>query len=227
MTRSLASVAVVDYGAGNLRSVGGALERLGAPWRLARDPRELEVAGAVLLPGVGSAGSAMRVLEQRGFPAALRRLDRPLLGICLGFQLLFERSEEEGGVRCLGILPGRVGRLAAGRLPHMGWNRVRTTRSHVLFAGAPAEGEWFYFAHSYGCECASEVAIAEAVHGVPFVAAAGAGSVCGVQFHPEKSDAAGLRLLAAFLRAAGVAVADPVPAPPYVAAEPPSPAHGG
>jgi glutamine amidotransferase len=202
-------VAVVDYGAGNLRSVGGALDRLGVGWRLARTPDELEPAAAVLLPGVGSAGSAMRELERRGLPGALRRLDRPLLGICLGLQLLFERSEEEGGVRCLSMLPGRVRRLAgAPRLPHMGWNRTRSTRPHVLFAHGPPEGEWFYFAHSYACQCPREVTIAEATHGETFAAAAGEGVVCGVQFHPEKSGAAGLRLLAAFLRAAGVSVAD-------------------
>ncbi|HEY7462558.1 MAG TPA: imidazole glycerol phosphate synthase subunit HisH [Gemmatimonadota bacterium] len=201
------TLAVVDYGAGNLRSVGGALDVLGAAWRLAKGPEDLEGAPAVLLPGVGSAGSAMRELERRGFPSALREPARPLLGICLGLQLLFERSEEEGGVRCLGILPGRVRRLeGAPRLPHMGWNRVRPIRPHALFPKADP-GEWFYFAHSYLCECPAELTLAATTHGETFASAIGEGAVCGVQFHPEKSGAAGLRLLAGFLSGAGVATA--------------------
>lgn len=197
-------VAVVDYGAGNLRSVGGALDRLGASWRLAPSADELDGAAAVVLPGVGSAGFAMRELERRGLAEPLRRDHRPLLGICLGLQLLFERSEEEGGIDCLGLLPGRA-RLLSGapKLPHMGWNLARPARPHPLFGGAP-EGDWFYFAHSFGCECPDEVAVAFTDHGGPFASAAGDGRVCGVQFHPEKSGAAGLEVLGGWLRAAGL-----------------------
>jgi glutamine amidotransferase len=198
-------VAVVDYGAGNLRSVGGALDRLGVGWRLARTPEGLRAASAVVLPGVGSAGAAMRELEKSGLAEAIRGLEPPLLGICLGLQLLFERSDEEGGVRCLGMLPGRVGRLReTPRLPHMGWNHARPLAGHPLFEGLGPEGDWFYFAHSYACDCPPEVALAETTHGASFVSAAGLASVCGVQFHPEKSAGAGLRLLARFLRMAGL-----------------------
>ena len=198
-------VAVVDYGAGNLRSVGGALDALGVDWRLAARPEDLEGAGAVVLPGVGSAGSAMRELERRGLAEALRATQAPALGICLGLQLLCERSEEEGGVRCLGLIPGRARLLArAPRLPHMGWNLVRPLRDHPLLRGCPGAGEWFYFAHSYGCDCPGEHALAVTEHGGAFVSAAAAGKVWGVQFHPEKSSGAGLRLLERFLDAAGL-----------------------
>jgi len=151
----------------------------------------------------------MRELDRRGFASALSALRTPLLGICLGLQLLFERSEEEGGVRCLGLLPGRVRRLAgAPRLPHMGWNRAQPRARHPILAGWHPEGEWFYFAHSYGCDCPAEVVLAETVYGPPFASAAGFHLVCGVQFHPEKSSAAGLRVLAAFLDRAGVQVGE-------------------
>jgi glutamine amidotransferase len=216
-------LAVVDYGAGNLRSVGGALDALGARWIFARQPDELAAAGAILLPGVGSAGSAMRELERRGLAAPLKQTRVPVLGICLGLQLLFEDSDEEGGTRCLGLLPGRVTRLeGAPRLPHIGWNRVQPIREHPLFERpatfdsaqsrspdrADPRGEfpdWFYFAHSYACSCPHEVALASTEYGRSFVSAAGHDRVWGVQFHPEKSAAGGLLLLQAFLRASGLA----------------------
>jgi glutamine amidotransferase len=175
-------VAVCDYGAGNVRSVQVALERLGAEAQATSDPADVWAADLVVLPGVGAAGSAMQALEASGLAAALRELHaagRPILGICLGLQLALEESEEDGGVKCLGLVPGRAVRLRDGRVPRIGW--------------APVEpgGEAFYFAHSYSVETPGGTAQSEGV-----VAEAKFGSFTGVQFHPEKSGAAGARYLA-------------------------------
>lgn len=175
------TVAVCDYGAGNLRSVVVGFERLGVDVRATRRPAELEEAALAVLPGVGSAASAMEALRAGGLDTALRaRVDagKPTLGICLGLQLALEESEEDGGVPGLGILPGRAARLREGRVPRIGW--------------APVEpgGEAYYFAHSYAAETSAATARSEGV-----VAIAEAGSFVGVQFHPEKSGAAGARFL--------------------------------
>ena len=170
------TVAICDYGAGNVHSVAVAFRRLGA--ELVDDVRSADVA---VLPGVGSAASAMAGLRERGLDDALReRFDagRPILGICLGLQLALEESEEGGGVPCLGFVPGRARRLRGGRVPRIGWAVVEP------------EGDAFYFAHSY---CAETPAVTATSEGV--VAAAAAGSFLGVQFHPEKSGAAGARFL--------------------------------
>jgi len=178
-------LAVCDYGAGNVRSVLAALRRLSADARSTRDPADVLAADLAVLPGVGSAGSAMAGLRRAGLDDALRErvaADGPTLGICLGLQLALEESEEDGGVPGLGLLPGRAARLREGRVPRMGWAPVE-----------PWE-ETFYFAHSYAAETPAAIAFSEGV-----VAAAEAGSFLGVQFHPEKSGPAGARFLAQVL----------------------------
>jgi imidazole glycerol phosphate synthase glutamine amidotransferase subunit len=174
-------VAVCDYGAGNTRSVLGAFRRLGASAAVTSDPAEALAAELTVLPGVGSAASAMERLRERGLDEALRErvaAGRPTLGICLGLQLALEESEEDGGVRGLGLLPGRAVRLREGRVPRMGWSEV------------PELGETYYFCHAYAAETEAATAVSEGV-----VAAAESGSFIGVQFHPEKSGAAGARFL--------------------------------
>jgi imidazole glycerol-phosphate synthase subunit HisH len=193
-------VAVVDAGGANLGSVRYALERLGARPRLVRDPDALAAATRVILPGVGAAAPAMAALRTRGLDRALRQLQVPLLGICLGMQLLYE-SSEEGDVACLGLLPGRVRamRASAGvRIPHMGWNRLRARRPSPLLEGI-ADGEQAYFVHGYAAPV-DAACIAESRHGAPFAAMVESGRICGAQFHPERSSRAGARLLRNFLR---------------------------
>lgn len=196
-------IAIVDYGAGNLRSVELALRHLGVPSRRACGPEALEGSSGLLLPGVGAAASAMASLEEAGLADPLRRLGAagggpPLLGICLGAQLLTEASDEGGGrVPCLGLLPGETRRFPAGvRLPQVGWNRVRL-QADPLFEGLAA-AEHFYFNHAHRVVCEARWVVAEAEYGEPFPAAVRKGRVAGVQFHPEKSGHAGLRLLRNF-----------------------------
>jgi imidazole glycerol-phosphate synthase subunit HisH len=174
-------VAICDYGAGNVRSVQVAFERLGVEAAPTSDPRAASSAELTVLPGVGSAASAMGSLEASGLAAALRERfasGRPILGICLGLQLALEESEEDGGVECLGLVPGRAVRLRDGRVPRIGWASVE-----------PGEGT-YYFAHSYAAETPAVTARSEGL-----VAEARSGSFTGVQFHPEKSGAAGARYL--------------------------------
>lgn len=192
-------IAVVDYGAGNLRSVELALDRVGADHRRAATPSELEGASGVVLPGVGAAESAMRELEGRGLAERLRSPDAPLLGVCLGMQLLTETSDEgeAGSVRCLGLVPGRTRRFRPGvRLPQIGWNRVRL-REDPLFRGLERE-EWFYFLHGHRVVVEDRCTVGSATYGERFPAAIREGDVAGLQFHPEKSGTAGLRVLANF-----------------------------
>ena len=170
-----------EHGAGNVRSVLVACRRLGADARATGDPDEALAADLAILPGVGSAGTAMRGLAARDLDVALRervQAGRPTLGICLGLQLALESSEEDGGVRGLGLLPGRSVRLRGDRIPRIGWARVEPG------------GEAFYFAHSYAADTPAATAVSEGV-----VAVAEAGSFLGVQFHPEKSGRAGARFL--------------------------------
>jgi glutamine amidotransferase len=175
-------VAVCDYGAGNTRSVVAALIRLGADTVTTHDPEEVLTAELAVLPGVGSAASAMAGLRAHSIDEALRdrsAAGRPILGICLGLQLALEASDEDGGVRGLGLLPGRAVRLRAERVPRIGWAPVDPGH------------EAFYFAHSYVAETPAASAWSEGL-----VAAAHADGFFGVQFHPERSGAAGARLLA-------------------------------
>jgi glutamine amidotransferase len=187
-------VVVADYGAGNLRSLCSALERAGAEPVVTEDPAEVERAPLTAIAGVGNTGAAVRGLEQRGLAEALLtrvRAGRPVLGICVGMQLLFGESEEGGAG--LEILPGRVERLRASRVPHMGWNELRVTGPTRLLERL--DGEDVYFAHSYACAPAAAIAVAEVEHDGPVVAAVEHGSVAGVQFHPERSGPAGARAL--------------------------------
>jgi glutamine amidotransferase len=188
-------VALADYGAGNLRSVSSALERAGARPSVTGDPRQVELAPLTVIAGVGNTGAAAKGLEERGLASALLgrvRSGRPLLGICVGMQLLFGESEEGGAG--LAILPGRVERLRAGHVPHMGWNELHVTAPTLLLDGL--DGEDVYFAHSYACVPDATITVAEVGHdGTAVVAAIEHGSVAGVQFHPERSAAAGAQVL--------------------------------
>jgi imidazole glycerol phosphate synthase glutamine amidotransferase subunit len=194
-------IAVVDYGAGNLVSIDQALTGVGAQVTIARDPDDLRVADALVVPGVGAAAPAMERLDRAGLTEPIRAwiaADRPFLGICLGLQLLFEGSDEDGATT-LGVLPGRSEQLRdAPTLPHIGWNQVVRRREHPVFAGI-ADGADFYFVHSYAGQPSAgledEVVLATTEHGPPFVSAVARGNLVGVQFHPERSGADGLRLL--------------------------------
>jgi glutamine amidotransferase len=195
---------VLDYRAGNLRSVETALLHLGARFKISNRPEDVAAAERLIVPGVGEARDAMEQLSSSGLDQAIGgflRSGRPLLGICLGCQIVFERSEERT-VTCLGFLPGTVRRFvpAAGRkVPHMGWNRVFQRRSHRIFKGIP-DGAFFYFVHSFYPDPAeSDVVIGECEYGERFAAAVARDNLVACQFHPEKSAESGLRLLANFL----------------------------
>ncbi len=195
-----ADVLIIDSGGANLASLQFALERLGASAEVSVDPARIVAAPRVMLPGVGSAGDAMRRLRSAGVDRVFPGLRQPVLGICLGMQLLFERSAE-GPSETLGALPGEVGRLVAapGRpVPHMGWNTLENLQSDPLLEGI-APGEHFYFVHSFAARPSSST-LATSDYGDAIVAVAGRGNFRGVQFHPERSGAAGARLLANFLR---------------------------
>jgi imidazole glycerol-phosphate synthase subunit HisH len=188
-------VVLADYGAGNLRSVCAALTRAGAAPKISLSPRAIAAAPLAVIAGVGNASSAARALEERGLADALRERAagaRPVFGICVGLQLLFEESEEGGSG--LGLLRGAVRRLQARRVPHMGWNTLFVRNGANLLAGL--DGCDVYFAHSYACLPADPVVVAEVEHDGPVVAAVEHGLVAGVQFHPERSGAPGARLLA-------------------------------
>ncbi|MEQ1512586.1 MAG: imidazole glycerol phosphate synthase subunit HisH [Lysobacteraceae bacterium] len=200
---------LIDAGGANLGSVRYALGRIGAQPRLVRDADELGAPERIILPGVGAAAPSMALLRARGLHAALRASTVPLLGVCVGMQLLFE-SSEEGDVDCLGLLKGRVRKLSGGpglRVPHMGWNRLRKRAdangdSSPLLDGID-DGAHAYFVHSYAVLVDDETdacVLAESDHGQYFAAVVGSGKRYGVQFHPERSSAAGLRLLDNFLK---------------------------
>lgn len=192
-------IGIVKYRAGNLASVSNALERLDVPWRITDEPDELDRCRAILFPGVGHAGSAMEDLKQRGLDIWLRETTKPLLGICLGMQLLYD-SSEEGETDTLGLLPGRLRRFDSTdkKVPHMGWNQIHHLTDHPLLNGIP-EREYFYFVHSYYAPVTDQT-LARSDYGEEFAAIAGRENVLGVQFHPEKSGAAGLQLLQNFVQ---------------------------
>jgi len=192
-------VVLVDAGGANIGSVYYALERLGASARLSADAEVIAGADRVILPGVGAAPIAMQRLHELGLVDVVRRLSQPLLGICLGMQLLFE-SSEEGNVECLGLLPGRVTKLQPGpglRVPHMGWNRLDALRDDPLMDGLDGDAT-AYFVHSYAAPVTADT-VATCTHGVDFAAVVRRGHCHGAQFHPERSGAVGARLLKNFL----------------------------
>jgi glutamine amidotransferase len=191
---------IIDSGGANLASLQFALERLGARAVVSSDARAIAAAPRVLLPGVGSAADAMQRLHRSGLVELLPTLRQPVLGICLGMQLLFERSAE-GTTECLGVLPGTVRRLEAARgrpVPHMGWNQLTDPREDPLLEGIEP-GEYFYFVHGYAVPI-SAVTLAKVHYGEVFCAAVRRGNFWGTQFHPERSASAGARLLGNFLR---------------------------
>jgi glutamine amidotransferase len=196
-------IAIADYGIGNLGSVTKGFRHAGAETVLSGDPAVLRAADALILPGDGAFAATMEEVTRRGLVPVLRETvaaGKPLLGICIGMQLLFEESEEHGRHEGLGLLPGRVRRFDDGLpVPHMGWNRLRARRPHPLLDGV-ADGAYVYFVHSYFCDAPDEVVIATSDYGRDFPAVVGRGNVLGVQFHPEKSPAVGLRMVANFVR---------------------------
>lgn len=195
----MSQVTVVSYGAGNVASVRFALERLGATVRLTAEPAGIADAERLILPGVGAAGYAMARLSGLGLVEPLRAFPRPLLGVCLGQQLLFETSEE-GGVPMLGLIPGTVRRMEPGAdlpVPHMGWSALTVTRPDPLLEGV-GDGAFAYFVHSYVCPD-GEATLARADYGVPVPAVVRSVNRWGCQFHPERSAAAGARILRNFL----------------------------
>jgi glutamine amidotransferase len=206
------SIAVVDYGMGNLRSVSKAIEHVApqAEVRVTSDPADVLAADRVVFPGQGAMRDCMREMDGRGLRAALLQASatKPFLGICIGLQMLFERSEEGGGVAGLGVLPGQVRRFPAERMhaadgtrlkvPHMGWNGVHQVRSHALWQGID-DATRFYFVHSYYVEPEDRgLVTGEAHYAFPFTCAVARDNIFAVQFHPEKSHTAGLRLLSNF-----------------------------
>jgi glutamine amidotransferase len=202
------AIVVVDYGMGNIRSVSKALERVAPRERVAvtADPAVIRAGERVVVPGQGALPDCMRQLAASGARDAVIEAARgkPFLGICVGMQMLFEHGEE-GNTPGLGLLAGAVPRFPAARMdrlkvPHMGWNEVRQTRAHALWSGIPS-GERFYFVHSYYPEPAErELAAATCAYGVAFTCAIARDNIFAVQFHPEKSQAAGLRLLSNFVQ---------------------------
>jgi glutamine amidotransferase len=204
------TIGIVDYDRGNLRSVAGAVERLGGRPIVSSSAEELARADKLILPGVGAFGDGMSNLERLGLVTPLTRLvmdrGKPVLGICLGAQLMARESDEFGRHEGLGWIDAAVTRIAPAdpsvRVPHVGWNSVRQTRASALFAGVPQDA-LFYFVHSFHIACGdADLAVAECEHGVRMTAAFQRGNVYGTQFHPEKSQRHGLMVVGNFLRAA-------------------------
>jgi glutamine amidotransferase len=196
-------ISIVDYGMGNLRSVEKALEKLGCDTRVITAPEDVKSAQKLIVPGVGAFGDAMHGLAERGLVDSIREFGesgKPLLGICLGLQILFESSEEDPGVEGLNLLPGTVQRFVSRdlKIPHMGWNHIKVLNGSRLLSDLGPD-PYVYFVHSYFvAPGAPDVAAATCDYGTEFVAAIERGSLFGTQFHPEKSQAVGLRILRNF-----------------------------
>ena len=209
-------IAILDYRAGNLRSVAKALEAVGARPVVTDDPGVMARADGLVVPGQGSAVDAMRNLTRLGLVEPIKRFvasGRPFLGVCLGEQVIFESSEEGPGVTCLGLIPGTVRRLPGGqKVPHMGWNSVRFVRPHPLLEGVPSD-EYFYFVHSFYVDPTDPaMVVGETDYGVTFASIVAHNNVFATQFHPEKSSGIGLKIYENFVRvvessASGEAVA--------------------
>jgi glutamine amidotransferase len=198
----MANVAIIDYGVGNLRSVEKAFAATGQDAIVTGDQKELSLAKRLVLPGVGAFAACMNALREHGLVELVRErvlAGTPLLGVCVGMQMLFEESEEFGNSKGLGLLRGRVRRFTDDLIvPQVGWNRISQRQTHPLFTQVP-DGSFFYFVHSYFCEPASsEVVAGETDYGVDYASVVACKNICGVQFHPEKSQQVGLQMLANF-----------------------------
>ncbi len=199
MSTASREVVIVDGGGANIASLNLALQRLGYTGQLSSDPAIIRAASHVILPGVGAARAAMERLQKAGLVSVIPELRQPVLGICLGLQLLFESSEEDD-VTCLGILPGRVRRFAPAPerpIPHMGWNQITRKRESPLLDGVP-DDSYFYFVHSYAADVSDDT-IATTDYGRLFTAVAGRDNFYAAQFHPERSGPLGARILENFL----------------------------
>ena len=197
-------IAIIDYGAGNLRSVVNAISRLGYQLKITSIPHEVLTAQAVILPGVGAAADTMANLKKLGLVSPIRRFiaeGRPFLGVCIGLQILFTATEEGGWHECLDIIPGLVRKLPSGlKIPHMGWNQVRQKAPHPLFDGVPDKAN-FYFVHSYYAEPNDKSLVAgETEYGIPICSVIARGNLVATQFHPEKSGEVGLKIYDNFIR---------------------------
>jgi len=196
------TLAIIDYGVGNLRSVEKAFAAMGCEAIVSSDESVLREAERLVLPGVGAFRACMAALKERGFDRLVQERaseGTPLLGVCVGMQLLFDESEEFGSTRGLGLLRGSVRRFRGDLVvPHIGWNRIHQTRSHGLFEGIE-EGSFCYFVHSFYCApLDARVVVGETEYGVRYASVVVEGNVCGVQFHPEKSQDVGLQMLKNF-----------------------------
>jgi glutamine amidotransferase len=199
-------IAIIDYGAGNLRSVVNAISRLGYQGKVTSSPQEVLAAQAVILPGVGAAADTMANLQRLGLASPIQRFiaeGRPFLGVCIGLQILFSGTEEGGWHECLDIIPGVVRQLPPGlKIPHMGWNQVRQRIYHPIFDGIPDEAN-FYFVHSYHVEPDDRSLIAgETEYGISICSVIAKGNLIATQFHPEKSGEVGLKIYHNFIKIA-------------------------
>ncbi|HVI92547.1 MAG TPA: imidazole glycerol phosphate synthase subunit HisH [Anaeromyxobacter sp.] len=201
MTRPPGTIALVDYGAGNLRSVENALRAVGAQVVVTRDPEAVRKADRVVVPGQGSMPACAEAMRQSGVAGALEETIRrgtPVLGICVGLQILFEKGEEGGGAKGLGLVPGTIAKLPNGvKLPHIGWSPVRLVAPAPLFA--PMDGAYVYFAHSYAAPADAPGVALVTNHGRTYCAGLAQDNLFAVQFHPEKSQKVGLALLERFV----------------------------
>lgn len=198
----MSRVAIIDYGAGNLRSVEKAFAATGCEAIISSDENVLRAAQRLVLPGVGAFGACMKALKERGFDRLVQeraRAGTPLLGVCVGMQLLFDESDEFGSTAGLGLLRGIVRRFENDLVvPHVGWNRIHQKQQHSLFAGI-ADGSFCYFVHSFYCQPADETVVAgQTEYGRRYASVVAEKNICGVQFHPEKSQDVGLRMLKNF-----------------------------
>ena len=200
-------IAIIDYGAGNLRSVVNAVSRLGYEAKVVNSPDDVISARVVILPGVGAAADTMASLRKTGLDSAVKRYiseGRPFLGVCIGMQVLFGGTEEGGWQECLGVIPGAVRRFAPGlKVPHMGWIQVKQKVAHPIFEGISDEAN-FYFVHSYYVEPEDKSLIAaDTDYGMPICSVVVKGNLIATQFHPEKSGESGLRMYDNFIKLAG------------------------
>ncbi len=199
-------ITIIDYGAGNLRSVLNAIAKLGYTTKIVSTPQEVDEAEGLILPGVGAAGHIMESLKALGLDNAIRQYinqNRYFLGICVGMQVLLDKTDENGGHDCLNIIPGSVRKFNEDlKVPHMGWNQVKQKQNHPVFAGIPDKTD-FYFVHSYYCDPHDKAVIAgETTYGKTFCSAIIKGNMIATQFHPEKSGEPGLRIYDNFIKLA-------------------------